>query len=97
MCAGATVWTVLTAFDIRPNDRVGIIGIGGLGHLALQLASAIGCTVVALSSSESKRQEAKSFGASEYHVFRSGEPMSTSFKPVKHLLLCGSSGLDYAS
>ncbi|KAI9933616.1 hypothetical protein ASPWEDRAFT_185755 [Aspergillus wentii DTO 134E9] len=95
MCAGATVWTVLTRFGIRPDDRVGIMGVGGLGHVAIKLASAMGCHVVVLSSSESKGQEAMEFGASEYHVFRSGGEPPKDFKPVKHLLLCGSGGMDY--
>ncbi|KAF7589225.1 hypothetical protein BBP40_004567 [Aspergillus hancockii] len=96
MCAGATVWTVLTEFGIRSTDRVAVMGIGGLGHIAIKLAVALGCEVVVLSSSESKRAEAMEYGASEYHVFRSGEPL-TDFKPVKHLLLCGSGSVDYPS
>lgn len=96
MCAGATVWTVLTEFGIRSTDRVAIMGIGGLGHIAIKLAVALGCEVVVLSSSESKRAEAIEYGASEYHVFRSGEPIKD-FKPVKHLLLCGSGSVSYPS
>ncbi|KAE8379557.1 chaperonin 10-like protein [Aspergillus bertholletiae] len=96
MCAGATVWTVLTEFGIRSTDRVAIMGIGGLGHIAIKLAVALGCEVVVLSSSESKRAEAMEYGASEYHVFRSDEPIKD-FKPVKHLLLCGSGSVSYPS
>ncbi|GMG32998.1 unnamed protein product [Aspergillus oryzae] len=87
MCAGATVWTCLTEYGVRPTDRVGIMGIGGLGHLAIKLAAAMGCHVVVLSSSERKREEAMQFGASEYHVFSAGQDMKD-FKPLKHLLLC---------
>lgn len=96
MCAGATVWTVLTEYGVRPTDRVGIMGIGGLGHLAIKLAAAMGCHVVVFSSSESKSEEAFSFGASEYHVFKSGRELKD-FKPVNHLLLCGSSVVDFSS
>lgn len=96
MCAGATVWTILSDYGVRPTDRVAVMGIGGLGHLAIKLAAAMGCHVVVLSSSEAKRQEAFDFGASEYHVFRSGQSM-TDFKPVSHLLLCGSANVDYPS
>ncbi|KAJ5591447.1 Polyketide synthase enoylreductase [Penicillium hispanicum] len=96
MCAGGTVWTVLTEYGVRPTDRVAIMGIGGLGHLAIKLAAAIGCHVVVLSSSEAKREEAFSFGASEYHVYRSGQELKD-FKPVNHLLLCGSASVDYKS
>ncbi|KAJ5173571.1 uncharacterized protein N7500_001502 [Penicillium coprophilum] len=96
MCAGATVWTCLTEYGVKSTDRVAIMGIGGLGHLAIKLASAMGCHVVVLSSSEAKREEAFSFGASEYHVFRKGEEIKD-FKPVNHLLLCGSANVDYPS
>jgi uncharacterized zinc-type alcohol dehydrogenase-like protein len=47
----------------KPTDRVGIIGIGGLGHLAVKFAAAYGCHVTAFTSSESKFDEAKGFGA----------------------------------
>ncbi|GAB1193879.1 hypothetical protein APSETT444_003114 [Aspergillus pseudonomiae] len=96
MCAGATVWTCLTEYGLRPTDRVGVMGIGGLGHLAIKLAAAMGCQVVVLSSSERKREEAMQFGASEYHVFSAGQEMKD-FKPLKHLLLCGSANVDYPS
>ncbi|KAJ5992378.1 Polyketide synthase enoylreductase [Penicillium sp. IBT 35674x] len=96
MCAGATVWTCLTEYGVRPTDRVGVMGIGGLGHLAIKLASAMGCHVVVFSSSEAKREEAFSFGASEYHVFRAGQELKDC-KPLNHLLLCGSANVDYAS
>lgn len=96
MCAGATVWTCLTEYGVRPTDRVGVMGIGGLGHLAIKLASAMGCHVVVFSSSEAKREEAFSFGASEYHVFRAGQELKDC-KPVNHLLLCGSANVDYSS
>lgn len=97
MCAGATVWTVLTEFGIRPMDRVAIMGVGGLGHLAIKLAAALGYKVVVLSSSESKRQEAFEYGATEYHVWRTGDKVPEGFMPLKHLLLCGNSGVDFTS
>jgi hypothetical protein len=50
MCAGATVFTALTNYDVKPTDHIGIVGIGGLGHLGLQFARAWGCHVVAIST-----------------------------------------------
>ncbi|KAF2449725.1 alcohol dehydrogenase [Karstenula rhodostoma CBS 690.94] len=97
MCAGATVWTVLSRYGVVARDRVAVMGIGGLGHLAIKLAAAMGCHVVVLSSSESKRQEAMDYGASEFHVFRSGEKPVDTISPIKHLLMCGSGGVDYKS
>lgn len=96
MCAGSTVWTVLTKYGVRCDDRVAVMGIGGLGHLAIKIAAAMGCQVVVLSSSESKRDEAVEYGAAEYHVFKSGDEAPAGFKPVKHLLLCGSASVDYS-
>ena len=66
LCGGTTVFAPLPTFDIRPTDRVGVVGIGGLGHMALQFANAWGCEVTAFTSSESKNQEAKDLGA--HHV-----------------------------
>lgn len=99
MCAGATVWSALTEFGIRPHDRVAVMGIGGLGHLAIKLAAALGYYVVVFSSSEAKRQEAMEYGASEYHVFGSGNGFQVpeGFKPVHHLLLCGNARVEYSS
>jgi D-arabinose 1-dehydrogenase-like Zn-dependent alcohol dehydrogenase len=89
LCAGSTVWTVLTEYGIKATDRVGVLGIGGLGHLAIKLGAALGCHVVVLSSSESKREEAFEFGAKEYFVLKSGE-QPEGLKPLDHLLVCGS-------
>ncbi|KAF5662541.1 NADP(H)-dependent alcohol dehydrogenase [Fusarium heterosporum] len=97
LCAGSTVFTVLTKYDVRPEQRIGVMGIGGLGHLAIKLASAMGAHVVVFSSSESKRQEAMDYGASEFLVLKSGEKAPEDFQPVKHLLLCGSANVDYSS
>jgi len=62
LCGGVTVFAPLTRFA-RPTDRVGIIGIGGLGHMAVKFAAAYGCDVTAFTASESKFEEAKGFGA----------------------------------
>jgi uncharacterized zinc-type alcohol dehydrogenase-like protein len=62
LCAGVTVFAPLATYA-RPTDRVGIIGIGGLGHLAVKFAAAYGCDVTAFTASESKFDEARAFGA----------------------------------
>lgn len=66
-CGGATVWTPMRKFA-SPTDRVGVVGIGGLGHLAVRFARAWGCHVVAFTSSESKRDAARALGAHEVVV-----------------------------
>jgi uncharacterized zinc-type alcohol dehydrogenase-like protein len=62
LCGGITVFAPLAMYA-KPTDRVGIIGIGGLGHLAVKFAHAYGCDVTAFTSSERKFEEARSFGA----------------------------------
>jgi len=66
LCGGITVFNPLIQFDIRPIHRVGVIGIGGLGHMALQFANKWGCDVTAFTSTSSKADEAKKMGA--HHV-----------------------------
>lgn len=68
LCGGVTVFAPL-AMHAKPTYRVGIIGIGGLGHMAVKFAAAYGCDVTAFTSSESKFDEAKGFGAN--HVVSS--------------------------
>ncbi|MBT8148817.1 MAG: NAD(P)-dependent alcohol dehydrogenase [Pseudomonadales bacterium] len=62
-CAGITVFNPLVQFDIKPTDKVAVIGIGGLGHLALQFLRAWGCEVTAFTSSDAKRKEYMKLGA----------------------------------
>jgi len=68
-CGGITVFNPIVQFGVKPTDRVGVIGIGGLGHLALQFLNKWGCEVYAFTSSDSKREEAKKLGA--HHVVNS--------------------------
>ncbi len=71
LCGGITVFNPLAMYA-KPTDRVGVVGIGGLGHLALKFAAAYGCEVTAFTSSESKFDEARGFGA--HHVVSSRDP-----------------------
>jgi len=71
-CGGITVFNPIVQLGVQPTDRVGVIGIGGLGHMALQFLQAWGCDVTAFSSSPDKVDEAKSMGAN--HVVNSRDP-----------------------
>jgi uncharacterized zinc-type alcohol dehydrogenase-like protein len=62
-CGGITVFTPLLEYNIKPTDEVAVIGIGGLGHMALKFLNAWGCKVTAFTSSEAKRTEALELGA----------------------------------
>ncbi|KAJ2109895.1 hypothetical protein IW146_006149 [Coemansia sp. RSA 922] len=66
MCAGVTVFAPMLRKGVKEGDRVGIVGIGGLGHLAIQYAHALGAEVVAFSHSPNKRQQCLELGASKF-------------------------------
>ncbi|MEW9798266.1 NADPH-dependent aldehyde reductase Ahr [Alteromonas sp. CYL-A6] len=74
-CGGITVFNPLVQFNITPTSEVGVIGIGGLGHMALKFLNAWGCKVVAFTSSESKKQEAMAMGAHEVINSRNSEEL----------------------
>lgn len=89
MCAGATVFNVMYLYNVRPTDRVGIVGVGGLGHIAIQFAAKMGCEVVVFSGSGSKKEEAMSLGAKEFYVTRGASKLEIG-RPVKHLFVTSS-------
>ena len=67
LCGGVTVFAPLLIYNVPSTARVGIIGIGGLGHMALQFANRWGCEVHALTTSDSKEEEARKLGAHYVH------------------------------
>lgn len=75
-CAGATTFAALDT--LYPGDTVGILGVGGLGHLAIQFASKMGCRVVVLSSSDAKRDEALRLGAHEFIAMKDAAHLQVS-------------------
>ncbi|MCT9623498.1 NAD(P)-dependent alcohol dehydrogenase, partial [Curtobacterium sp. C2H10] len=58
LCAGATTYSPLRTWNIGPGSRVGVIGMGGLGHMAIKLAAALGASVTVLSRSPGKEKDA---------------------------------------
>ena len=66
LCGGITVYNPLRLHRVGPWSRIGVIGVGGLGHLALQFASAFGAEVTAFSTSRDKETEARSLGAHNF-------------------------------
>ena len=65
LCAGITTYSPLRHWNAGPGKKVGVVGIGGLGHMGLKIAHAMGAHVVAFTTSESKREEALKLGADE--------------------------------
>jgi uncharacterized zinc-type alcohol dehydrogenase-like protein len=70
LCAGTTVFPPLLEHDVRPVDRVAVVGIGGLGHLAIQFLAKWGCAVTAISTSPEKEADARRFGATGFIATR---------------------------
>jgi uncharacterized zinc-type alcohol dehydrogenase-like protein len=66
MCAGITVYSPLRNHGVRPSSRVGVIGIGGLGHLGIQFAKTFGAEVTAFSTTKEKEAEAQKLGAHNF-------------------------------
>ncbi|KAA8915014.1 alcohol dehydrogenase [Sphaerosporella brunnea] len=89
MCAGATVFAPLYENNVNATHTVGIVGIGGLGHLAIQFAAKMGCRVVVFSSSEDKRAEALQLGASEFYSTKGKTKLEVAHK-IDYLLVATS-------
>ncbi|KAF2842025.1 GroES-like protein [Patellaria atrata CBS 101060] len=70
MCGGATVFNALYTYDVKPTSRVGVVGVGGLGHLAIEFAAKAGCDVVVFSGTDSKKDEATKLGAKEFYAMK---------------------------
>ncbi|MGB3461477.1 MAG: NAD(P)-dependent alcohol dehydrogenase [Rhodanobacter lindaniclasticus] len=75
LCAGITTYSPLRHWKVGPGSKVGVVGIGGLGHMGVKLAHAMGAHVVAFTTSNSKRQAALELGADEVVVSRNADEM----------------------
>lgn len=75
LCGGITVYTPLRSHGVNPASRVGVVGIGGLGHLAIQFARAFGAEVTAFSTSSSKEEEVRALGAHNFVNSRESKAM----------------------
>ncbi|EKM6458117.1 NAD(P)-dependent alcohol dehydrogenase [Cronobacter dublinensis] len=86
LCAGITTYSPLRHWHIGPGKKVGIVGIGGLGHMGIKLAHAMGAQVVAFTTSESKRDAAKALGADDVVVSRNPDEMQAHAKSFDFIL-----------
>ncbi len=68
LCAGITTYSPLKHWNVGPGKKVAIVGVGGLGHLAIQFAHALGAEVTVLSRSMNKKEEALELGADHYYA-----------------------------
>ncbi len=91
VCAGITVYSPLRSYAAQPAQKIGIIGVGGLGHLALQFAHALDYEVTAISSSPEKMEEALAFGA-DHFIVSDDQPSLRQVVFDFDLLLCTAHG-----
>ena len=68
LCAGITTYSPLRQWNCKPGDRVGVVGLGGLGHMAVKIAAAMGAEVTMLSTSRSKEADSKRLGAHAFEL-----------------------------
>ncbi len=86
LCAGITTYSPLRHWNVGPGHKVGVVGIGGLGHMGIKLAHAMGAHVVAFTTSESKREAARALGAHEVVVSRDADEMAAHAKSLDFIL-----------
>jgi len=77
LCAGITTYSPLKRHNVKKGTRVGVLGLGGLGHMAVKIAAAMGAKVTVLSGSESKRPDAKKLGASQFLITKDAAAMAS--------------------
>ncbi|OTB01198.1 hypothetical protein M426DRAFT_323707 [Hypoxylon sp. CI-4A] len=93
-CAGATVFAVLRDFDAQPTETIGVVGLGGLGHLAIQFANKMGNRVVVFSGSDRKKEQAMKLGAHEFVSMKGKDKLEVS-SPINRLLITTSAQPDW--
>jgi alcohol/geraniol dehydrogenase (NADP+) len=96
-CGGITVFNPITQFGVKATDRVGVIGIGGLGHLALQFLNKWGCEVFAFTSSDGKQAEAMKLGAHATINSRDSEQLKKIAGSLDFVISTVNVGLDWSS
>lgn len=94
LCAGITTWSPLRHWKVGPGQKVGIIGLGGLGHMGVKFAHALGAKVVLFTTSKSKIEDAKRLGADEVVVSTDRAQMKAHMGSFHFILDCVSADHD---
>jgi len=95
LCAGITVYTPLRDWGVAPSRKVGVVGIGGLGHLAIRFAAAFGCEVTAFSTSADKQEEAGRLGAHHFVLSSDGDQMAKAANSLDFIIATPYTGADW--
>lgn len=88
LCAGVTVWSPLRHWKVKAGDKVGVVGLGGLGHMAVKLASALGAEVTLFTTSPQKGEDALRLGAKRVVVSRDAQQMAAAANSLDLILDC---------
>lgn len=94
LCAGVTTWSPLKHWNVGPGHKVGIVGIGGLGHMGVKFAKAMGAYVVIITTSPSKIVDAKRLGADEVILSTDEKQMKENANTLHFILDCVSAQHD---
>ena len=97
LCGGITVFNPIILADVKPTDTVGVIGIGGLGHMALKFLKHWGCEVIAFSSNPDKKQQILDMGATRVVNSRSPEELESIAGKLDFILNTTNVSLDWNS
>ena len=95
LCAGATVFTPLLDHKAQRGTKLGVVSVGGLGHLALQFGRALGCNVTAFSTSKSKAEEARGFGANRFIDITTADGMGSAANSLDLILTTAAADLPW--
>lgn len=86
LCAGITTWSPLKHWNVKAGEKVGVIGLGGLGHMGIKFARAMGAHVVMITTSDKKGEDAKKLGADEVLISKDTEAMKSHASTFDFLL-----------
>lgn len=96
MCAGTTVWSPMTHYGVRPGMKTAVLGVGGLGHLAVQFLAKFGTDVTAISSTHSKEAEARQLGASDFIATRGTDELAKATMRFDFIISTVSADVDWS-
>lgn len=94
LCAGITVYSPLKHWNVGPGTRVGVMGLGGLGHMAVQLAAAMGAEVTLISHSPGKEGDGRELGATKFLLSSDKAAMAAAFKSLDFIVNAVSADID---